>query len=454
MSENKDECKKIKIAAITATRAEYGLLQNILIEIQNSELAELFLYVSGTHLLKEYGYTISEIVGAGLHIRRLVDIMPDDLYLALANSEVDIDRRKFEDILDSLGEALEKSLDSAYVNEILSSKFIYKSYDNSNIEMTSETQRTNLQSALALAKFSRILEEDEVDAVIVLGDRYELLPIANACLNLQIPLIHIGGGELSYGAIDEYVRHALSKLAYLHFPSEDEFAKRIMQMGESEDRIFCLGDTGVENVCHIEYIDSQEILTELGLDTKPYYLITFHPETMSTEEENAIQLAELLRVLNEEDECSFIFTGVNADKGRDKISALLEEFAESHANAFIFGSLGIRRYLNLMRDTIAVLGNSSSALIEAPAMGVPAINVGKRQSGRRSSPNVLHASTYKEIKESLKLAKTYRFRQCCKEYGQKIMANNVAANIAKTICEKITKRQNIAKTFIDRDFSI
>lgn len=451
----------LNLAIVTATRAEYGLLARIIEKVEQDPYYNLNLYVTGTHLLPDYGLTIKEIIQDGVKIKRLIDIYPLNYSQAFVDINLDISESRLKAVKDLLArEELGRAFfDQEYLEVLEEAHRVHKNIidcGTSTLETSqivdNASHQINLISAIALAKFSRVLLEDDIDAVLVLGDRYELLPIANACLNLNLPLIHIGGGEISFGAIDEYVRHALTKMAYLHFPSEDEFAKRILQMGEETDRVFCLGDTGVENVNKLAQIKLEDIEKELNINHKPYYLITFHPETMSSLDENKEQLLALLEVLKDKNDFNLIFTGVNADRGHDLIQDLIYNFAESKENVYVFSSLGIMRYINLMRAAIAVVGNSSSALIEAPACGVPTVNVGNRQLGRKSGDTIINASTYDEIKEGFAKIERGELATICKMVKEKIEDTDVAERIVECIKNNIPVKGKIIKKFVDRPF--
>lgn len=317
----------LKLGIITATRAEYGLLRRLIDLAQQDPDIELRLYITGTHLSRSHGYTLDAILADGFTPYETLPILQDgDDALAI-----------------------------------------------------------NLTCAEALRSFAVSFAEDPPDALLYLGDRYEILPIAQAALNARIPTIHLCGGETSEGAVDELVRHALTKLSVLHFPEAEPYRERILQMGEDPACVFFCGSPGVENVMTLPDVDVSNYPFDIQ---KPFFLITFHPETLGGPEESLRQQAALLEALEERSE-QLIFTGVNADEGGARLQRQLEIWAAENPNVYLYDSLGAARYLTLMRRTLAVVGNSSSGIIEAPAAGVPTINIGDRQKGRLMGASVL-----------------------------------------------------------------
>ncbi|HHT25265.1 MAG TPA: UDP-N-acetylglucosamine 2-epimerase (hydrolyzing) [Clostridiaceae bacterium] len=328
------ENKQLNIGVVTATRAEYGLLHKLIRAISQDEECQLYLYVTGTHLSHKYGYTIEEIKNDNFEIYEAIDILEEN----------------------------DDALSVAY------------------------------SSANALKKFADSFSLFQPDTLILLGDRYELLPIAQAALFFRIPLVHIGGGEITEGAIDEMIRHAMTKLSYLHFPSCEQYRERIIQMGESPDRVFNLGDTGVENVMSLPALSDEQILEKIDIDlAKPFWLVTFHPETVAGPELSLQAQAELLTALEKLIDIGhqIVYTGVNADEGGLRLSEQLRKWAQDKNAVRLYDSLGVLLYVNLLRRCEGVIGNSSSGIIEAPAVGVPTINIGDRQKGRMTAKSII-----------------------------------------------------------------
>ena len=252
----------LKLAVVTATRAEYGLLRRlILLGIEDPEI-DLRLYVTGTHLSHDYGYTLAEILKDVIEPFATIPILQDgDDALAVSKT-----------------------------------------------------------CAAALTGFAQAFQDNPPDAVLYLGDRYEILPISEAALHARIPTIHLCGGETSEGAADELIRHALTKLSTFHFPEAEPYRERILQMGEDPERVFFCGSPGVENVMALADAD----LSDFPFSTdEPYFLVTFHPETLAGPEASLQQQAELLMALDNVD-AQLIFTGVNADEGGQRLQQALE----------------------------------------------------------------------------------------------------------------------------------
>ncbi|WDP89764.1 MAG: UDP-N-acetylglucosamine 2-epimerase (hydrolyzing) [Desulfobacter sp.] len=323
---------KIRVCVYTSTRAEYGLMRRLIKEIDSSGVLELRLLVSGTHLAAAHGMTLDEITKDGVEPDACVDIEPCD------DSPQGICR--------SMG--------------------------------------------MAMARYGRYFGQSRPDVLVVLGDRWEAFCCAASAHVHGIPIAHIHGGETTSGAIDEAFRHSITKMALYHFPCCDAYRKRIIQMGEAPERVFDVGALGVENIQGMRFMEKAELERSLGLDLDtPFFLITYHPETLGRDGP-AASFSALLGVLDQFRDHRFIFTGANADAGGQKINALQNEFQRRHkGQCLIVSSLGSLRYLSAMKLCRAVVGNSSSGIIEAPALGVPTINIGDRQKGRVRALSVI-----------------------------------------------------------------
>ena len=321
-----------KVCAVTGSRAEFGLLAPVLEALYSDEAIELQLIVTGTHLIDRFGHTIDEIHDLNLPITRVLSVdLPDD-----APST----------ILKAMGQALNQYAD--------------------------------------------LFVELAPDMLLLLGDRSEILPAAEAALHLNIPIAHIGGGEETTGAIDNSIRHSVSHMSSLHFVAAEAYAERLISMGISPQSVFNVGSLGVENILSKPRRSFEEVHAELGLPNgRPLFLITYHPVTrdanMSLKGSKA-----LLQALETFPDAALIFTGVNADAGRDELDRLFKNFVLAHKNrAFIAESLGVSNYLSVMSKADIVIGNSSSGLFEAPAMHVPSVNIGNRQTGRLKAASVI-----------------------------------------------------------------
>jgi UDP-N-acetylglucosamine 2-epimerase (non-hydrolysing)/GDP/UDP-N,N'-diacetylbacillosamine 2-epimerase (hydrolysing) len=243
---------------------------------------------------------------------------------------------------------------------------------------------------LAVSGLGEAFDRLKPDIVVVLGDRYEILAAASAAMVARIPIAHIHGGEATEGVIDEAIRHAVTKMAQLHFVGADEYRDRVIQLGEAPERVFKVGAPGIDNIVNLDLLTLPELGPDIGLDlTEGYFLVTYHPVTLS-DEDPAEAVGELLAALDEFSGHRVVITGVNADPGQDAISRSFSEYAKANTDRVsLHTSLGQLRYLSAMKHAAAVIGNSSSGIIEAPAMTVPTVNIGDRQRGRVRSPSII-----------------------------------------------------------------
>jgi UDP-N-acetylglucosamine 2-epimerase (non-hydrolysing) len=322
----------LKVCLVSGSRAEWGLLTGLARELAADPAFALQIAVTGSHLDPRFGGTAEEIRGQGFAIDAEAPLsLPDDGRLAIASAT---------------GSAL---------------------------------------SGLAKA-YARLTP----DVIVLLGDRYEIFAAAAAGLLMNIPLAHIHGGEITEGAVDDHLRHAITKMATLHFAAAEPYAKRIIQMGEAPERVFVTGAPGVDAALSLQMLDRETLGRDLGQPlSHPLLLVTYHPVTLRTDDEGPA-IDALLEALDETPGARIVITGVNADAGREKIEARLEAFAASRKpRVTLHASLGQARYLSVMKEADAVIGNSSSGIIEAPAMGVPTVDIGNRQGGRLKAPSVI-----------------------------------------------------------------
>ncbi len=245
-------------------------------------------------------------------------------------------------------------------------------------------------AALALSGTAKALVRLQPDVLVLLGDRYELLAAAQAAVLARVPIAHIHGGEATEGAIDESIRHAVTKLAQWHFPAAEAYAERIRQMGEAPSRVWNVGALAMDNIAALDVMPLAALESFIGMRLQsPSYLVTYHPVTLAADGGLAAMQA-LMSALDARAGC-VVITGVNADPGASAIRAALQAFADARpGRVALVESLGTRRYLSLMHHVNAVVGNSSSGLLEAPAVGVPSIDIGRRQQGRLRAPSVVH----------------------------------------------------------------
>lgn len=321
-----------KICVYTSTRAEYGLLRNLIKKIHTCSELDLQLLVSGTHLVPDQGMTIKEIIQDGFKPYTCVDI----------------------NLLDDSPKGICRSM------------------------------------GIAVSEYGRFFSESSPDLLVVLGDRFEAFCCATAAQVCCIPIAHIHGGETTQGAIDEAFRHCITKMAHLHFPCCQKYRSRIIQLGEQPEHVYNVGALGVENIRNLNLMDRADLEKSIGFKLeKPFFLVTFHPVTL---EKNSIkeQFKELLSVLDRYPDHKFIFTGSNADTGGRIINQMLNDYKVIHSDqCLVVPSLGYMRYLSAMKLCEAVIGNSSSGVLEAPALKVPTINIGDRQKGRVRTTSII-----------------------------------------------------------------
>ena len=378
--------KKLKICAITTTRADYGIMRPLLLKLNDEEWVDLKLAVTGTHLLKNFGHTIKEIKKDNLPIDAKISIM--------------------------------------------------KTTDNDTADIMAKTVK----------KFTEYFLDRKPDVVLLLGDRFETFEIAAAATISRIPVIHIAGGETTEGAIDEVFRHSISKMSYLHLASTEEYRNRIIQLGEDPKRVFNTGALGVENVLNVKCLSKKELSEQLGfcLD-KPYGVVTFHPVTL--ESNSAVkQLDELLKVLHKHQEMNFIITKANADPSGDKINDRLDEFVKDNENCIVVPSLGTLRYFSAIKYSACVIGNSSSGIVEVPSFNKPTINIGDRQRGRIQANSIINCKPEeKDIEKAL--AKAMKFdEKVINPYGNGKTSDKMVKIIKKTF---YGKNIDLKKKFYD-----
>ncbi len=323
-----------KICVVTGTRAEYGLLYWLMKEIDADPTMQLQLIATGSHLESKFGETKNDIEKDGFRI----------------------DAEVFIDLSDDNGPGIGKSM------------------------------------GLALSGIAAALDRLRPDIVVLLGDRYEILAAAAAAMVCRCIIAHIHGGEITTGALDDSMRHAITKMAHLHFATAESYRRRIVQLGEDPDRVFTVGAPGLDNIDRLALPEKAAVLHRAGVKWPldgAFFLITYHPETAQPGDSEVPVLA-LLNAIKRFPEYYFLITGVNADPGRDRVAKAFSTFVrENKENAAMVDSLGQTHYLAAMRDAAAVIGNSSSGIIEAPAFGVPTVNIGSRQNGRLRAASII-----------------------------------------------------------------
>ena len=379
---------KRKICVVTGSRAEYGLLCPILIKIQESNKLELQLISTSSHHSTEYGLTYKQIENDGFTIDdKINNLFPSD--------------------------------------------------SNSSI-VKSTAKATSLLSD----SFDRL----EPDIVLLLGDRYETHAAATAAMLMNIPIAHIHGGEVTEGAVDEQIRHSITKMSYLHFCSTETYRKRVIQMGEDPARVFYSGAPGIDNIKNLKLLTKNKLEKELNWKlTFKSALFTYHPVTLE-ESDVEIDLEVILSIL-ETFSFNILFTYANADSGGKVINQKIEEFCKIQPARYkVVKSLGQIKYLSAMKYVDLLIGNTSSGIIEAASFRKPVVNIGDRQKGRLRGENVIDCNL-KTLQESIKLALSSSFRNKIKNLNN-IYGTGAAADIIldKLINEPIS----VIKKFRDQ----
>jgi GDP/UDP-N,N'-diacetylbacillosamine 2-epimerase (hydrolysing) len=318
----------------------------------------------------------------------------------------------------------------------------YKDIEKDNFKINAKvsilsTPITPKNNAIAVGRatigFARAFSNLNPDIVVVLGDRYEMLAAASAATLMGIPIAHLYGGESSEGAIDENIRHAITKMSHLHFANTKLYAQKIKQMGEEPWRVFNYGAPGLDNIKRLKLINKKDLAEKLQLDfSKKNILVTYHPVTLAARESEE-HFKNILKAL-EDFNANIIFTEPNADAGRTSIIKLMHNFAKKHSNSKIFANLGTLNYLSLLKCVDVMLGNSSSGLLEAPSFKLPAINVGMRQEGRIKAVNVIDCSgSVSDIKLSLKKALSEKFKKSLAKCINPYQGHNASLKIVKAL---------------------
>lgn len=380
---------KRKIAVVTGTRAEFGLLFWLIKEIQEDSNLELQLLVTGMHLSPEFGLTFRDIEEAGFPIAEKIEV--------LMSSDTPI--------------GISKCI------------------------------------GLGTISFGETLSRLAPDIVVLLGDRFEIFSAATAAMIARIPIAHIHGGETTEGLIDEPIRHSITKMAHLHFTSTELYRKRIIQLGESPDRVFNTGAPGLDNIYKLSLLTREEFEKAINFKLgKLNFLITFHPVTLENNTAG-IQFRELLAAIDCFPNATCIFSKPNADTDGRSISELIDKYVNSNPDRSIaFTSLGQLRYLSALSLTQVVIGNSSSGLIEAPSFKVPTVNIGDRQKGRIMAKSVINcAPTIVEINKAIALAISTEFKQSLNDlinpYGESGASKRIIDVLKQANLQGILKKK-------------
>lgn len=322
---------KKKVSFVTGSRADYGIMRRFLSLLERDETIELSILTTGALLNSMFGHQVDLIYKDGFQVATEIEIP---------------------------------------------------------IDTSSNTEIVHTMS-VAQDKFAEYFSLNQIDILIILGDRYEMLSVAIAAAMQKISILHIHGGEATFGNYDEFIRHAITKMSLYHFTATEEYRRRVIQLGEHPDKVFCLGALGAENCL---YIDENNVSRDVKeLPYKKYFVILFHPETL-TNVDVLTQTNILLKSLIKYPGYSFVFLGTNADTHSDKIRDTIKNFVNMHNNAFYYENLHTDAYHYLLKNSICLIGNSSSGIIEAPSLGIFTINIGDRQRGRVRGNSVIDVS--------------------------------------------------------------
>ena len=382
-----------KVCIVTGTRAEYGIMQNLIKLLHEDPKVELQLLVTGMHLSPEFGNTNETIIADGFPISKKVEV--------LLSSDTPI--------------GISKTM------------------------------------GLGMISFAEALEELAPDIMVVLGDRFEIFSAVAAAMIARIPVGHIHGGEATEGLIDESIRHSITKMSHIHFPATDEYRKRVIQLGEQPQRVFCTGTPGLDNIVPLNLLSKEEFQRsiEFDLEGSPTALLTFHPITLDFSSAEK-QFDEVLAALSARPEMKIIFTMPNSDTDGRVIITMINDFvAKNPKQCKAFVSLGQLRYLSALKHVDLVIGNSSSGLIEAPSFKIPTINIGDRQKGRIKAASVIDCEpTRLSIGQALNLAFDPNFKASLQNLKNPYGEAGASKKIKDILCE-FDLKDIIKKNFYD-----
>lgn len=387
--------KKIrKICVVTGSRAEYGLLYNLLKELHKDKFFQLKIVATNMHLSPEFGNTYKEI-----------------------EKDFKIDKK---------------------VETLLSS--------DSSVGISKSM-------GLAQISFAEVYDNLKPDIVIVLGDRYEIFSAAICATIAQIPIIHLHGGELTLGAQDDVMRHSITKMSHLHFAATNEYKKRIIQLGENPNNVFNIGGLGIENIKKIKLLSKTEFEQSINFKLgKKNILVTFHPTTLEKKDVSA-DFKELLIVLEKLKNTNIIFTKANSDIGGRKINLMIDKYVKKNSkNSKAFISLGQTKYLSALKYVDALVGNSSSGLLEAPSFKIGTINIGNRQNGRIKAGSVIDCKPKRKLLiNAFNQLYSKKFKKSLKVVKNPYDNGNSSKKIIKII-KKVNLNNIIKKNFFDIKF--
>lgn len=390
---------KHSICVVTGTRADYGLLRPLLLQLQTVPMVELRLVATGSHLSYAFGNTMGEIQADGLPIH--------------AKIQLPIEGDQQQDIAHATG--------------------------------------------VAISAFSSYFFKNRPELLVVLGDRYEIFAAAFSAALLGIPIAHISGGDSTEGAIDEFLRHSITKMSLLHFTGCEDSRHRVIQLGESPERVFNVGELGIENAATLPKLTPEELGADLGfpLAEYPYAIVTFHPVTMENSS-GETQVRALIEAMNAVSDMNYIITLANADAGGRAINQIWKEEKSHHPNWLVTPSLGVKRYISALCHARLVLGNSSSGIVEAPFFHTPTVNIGDRQKGRIMAGSVLCCQpTPNDIECAIRRAMQREFRAIAEKAVSPFGDGHTTQKILPVLLAFLEfPNKNIKKSFYNISFEV
>lgn len=344
----------MKVFVITGSRAEYGILKNLIKELKKDKYFKTNIIVTGMHLSKEFGYTINEILKDKIKVSKKI-----------------------------------------------------------NINLASDKPHgIGKSTGTGIIKFSKFFSQNRPDLIVLLGDRFEILAVTVAAYFHNIPIAHLHGGEATEGLIDEGIRHSITKMSQIHFVSTKKYKNRVIQLGESPKNVHLVGAIGIESIKKNKYLNKDLLKKKLKIKfSKRNILVTFHPVTLENNT-SEIQFKNLLNSLKKLKNTNIFFTKTNSDTYGKIINRLIDSFEKKNNNCFSFKSLGSQNYLSLIKFVDLVIGNSSSGIIEVPSFKIPTINIGDRQKGRVQSSSTINCKPIsREITAAINKAYLPKFRK-------------------------------------------
>jgi UDP-hydrolysing UDP-N-acetyl-D-glucosamine 2-epimerase len=380
---------KRRIGVITAGRNDFGIYLPVLQALKNHEELEPVAIVTGTHMDSRYGETVRDIEAAGFSVDYSIPIVPETDHASA--------------VVAAMGQGM--------------------------------------------VAFSKVLDAAQLDMLMVLGDRFEMFAMASCAVPFALPVVHLHGGEVTEGAIDEQFRHAMSKLSHLHFTATETYRNRLLQMGEEPWRVVVSGAPGIDHLNNFEPWSLERLSESLDFElNEPPLLITFHPVTLHAGE----QVDELLAALEDYADRPVVITYPNSDLGCEDIIDQLERFAECHANVGLYRSLGTQRYFSMMHHAAAMVGNSSSGIIEAASFGLPVVNIGDRQAGRERGKNVIDVTCERSvITDAIAKALSAEFKMRIHGMPNPYGSGDASRRIVETLASTVIDERLVRKRFVD-----